>query len=71
VDCRIIHRQSAAGAYRFEPKEHGGGVWRLRADGEVEVVVNVLPVDEPGPHQELSERLPRSVKIVVIVSRRW
>jgi hypothetical protein len=65
-------REAATGEYRFEPREHGGGVWRqLHADGEVVAVVDVLPVDAPGPHQELGDRLPRPTRTVVIVSRRW
>jgi hypothetical protein len=64
-----ISRESSAGVYRFEPGEHGGGVWTLQADDEVVAYVNVLPVDAPGLHQELGDRLPRSAKTVVTVSR--
>jgi hypothetical protein len=71
VNCRIMHRQGAAGEYRFEPNEPGGGVWRHSVDGGMKAVANVLPIDEVGSDHELSERLSRSAKTTVIVSRRW
>jgi hypothetical protein len=65
-----LSREDADSTYRFEPADHGGGIWRHIVDGEVTAVVNVLPADEPGPHRELPDRLLRSAKTVVIVSRR-
>jgi hypothetical protein len=50
--------------------EGAGGIWRWPADAPARVL-HVVPVDDLGPHQQLTGKPPAEARTVIIISQRF